>query len=294
MATRFTAWGMSGTVATESPEREVEALEVCRRLISEFDAAVNRFAPEAEISIVNHNPGVRHSISPLFLAALRAADHSFATSRGLCDPTILPALAAAGYDRDFAEISELATSAEALPAIGFPLIDIDYEASTVTLPVGGGLDLGSSAKALFVDLLVERLAHDGACLVELGGDVAARGVGPDGPWVVGVTVADEITGHEPKVFLGDGAICTSSTTLRSWRTNTGPRHHIIDPRTGESASSSYTRASVAAASCVDANCFATALLVDDDIAFDLVQAGWGARLTTRWGTVEYVGSWPKD
>ena len=53
----------------------------------------------------------------------------------------------------------------------------------------------------------------------------------------------------------------TSTTVRRWRQNGTPRHHILDPSTGVPAQEHWRTVSVVAGSCVDANTAATAAIV---------------------------------
>jgi thiamine biosynthesis lipoprotein len=130
-------------------------------------------------------------------------------------------------------------------------------------------------------------------VVELGGDVAVRGTGPQGPWAIGVSDTLVVTGDEPRVTFGHGGIATSSTATRTWRAGARTVNHIIDPRTGLSAHGVYSTATVSASDCVVANAFATAaLLWDEEASYHIAQAGWSARLVRRDGSLDFVGGWP--
>jgi thiamine biosynthesis lipoprotein len=70
-------------------------------------------------------------------------------------------------------------------------------------------------------------------------------------------------------------------------------HHIVDPRTGLPAGGPWRTASVAAATCADANAAATAAIVARERAEAwLVAAGVPARLVGHDGEVRYLGGWP--
>jgi thiamine biosynthesis lipoprotein len=206
-------------------------------------------------------------------------------------------LLALGYDRDFDELvaDTSILGHDAVPSMGPAAIHLDLERHTVSLDPPCQLDLGASAKALAVDLIADEIAPTGGVVVELGGDVAIRGQGPQGPWAISVSDALELSGNEPRVTLRHGGIATSSTTARSWRVGGHVVNHIVDPRTGGCARGPYTAATVSASDCVLANAFATAaLLWDEDASYHIAQAGWSARLVRRDGSVEYVGGWPED
>ena len=293
----FQTWGMSGSLTTQHDEQRAFAEERLWYWIAEVDAACNRFTPSSEISRLNANPSVPMKMSATFELALVAALEAYDATEGLCDPTILPALLALGYDRDYDELvaSGDVTSAAPVPSLGRAGISLDYEHHLVTLTPGCQLDLGSSAKALVVDQVASDVAPSGGVVVEIGGDVAVRGRGPDGPWVIGVAESLTISGSEPRVSIGDGGIATSSSTTRIWRVGDQIVNHIIDPRTGTFAASTYAVATISANSCRMANAFATAaLLWGEDAGYYISQAGWSGRLVRHDGTVEFVGGWPRE
>ncbi len=293
----FRTWGLSGSLTTESDEQLDFAEQRLWHWINAVDAACNRFDPDSEISRLNRHHDGPFAISATFESALEAALRASDATDGLCDPTVLPALLALGYDRDYDELATLpnVVATTPVPALGRGAITLDRENHTVTLAPLCQLDLGASAKALVVDEVANDVAPFGGVVVELGGDVAVRGRGPTGPWVIGVAESLDITGREPRVSIGDGAIATSSSTTRTWRVGERIVNHIVDPRTGSFAQSTYAVATISASSCVIANAFATAaLLWGEDAGYYISQAGWSGRLVRHDGTVEYVGGWPRE
>jgi len=292
----FSVWGLSGTLSTQFDEHAPFAHERLWHWIDQFDEACNRFRPDSEISRLNARPGAPVEVSDVFVRCLEAGLRSARLTDGLCDPTVLEALLALGYDRDYDLVSNVVAHTRApQPSPGIDAIELDRDRRSVTLRPGCTLDLGASAKALLADVVADELAPLGGVVVEIGGDVALRGRGPNGPWVVGVSDKLTLRGDEPRVSQDGGGIATSSTTARVWRSSDATLNHIIDPRTGQCASGPYATATVSAESCVVANAFATAaLLWDEDASYHIAQAGWSARLVRRDGSVEFVGGWPEE
>src|SRR5205814_7176502 len=100
------------------------------------------------------------------------------------------------------------------------------------------------------------------------------------------------TGSGELAAIATGAIATSSTTVRSWRSGGTVYHHLIDPRTSLPAAGPWRTVSVAAATCVDANICSTAVVVLGDEAIEwLDQRGISARLVSRAGEIAYIGGW---
>jgi FAD:protein FMN transferase len=292
---KFDVWGLTGSLHTERDTQMAFAEDRLHHWIDVVDAACNRFHPESEISRLNRASGeVR--VSEVLASALVAARRASELTDGLCDPTVLASLEALGYDRDYASLGELDDSpVEVVPAPGFAALHFDEIARTVRKTPEWRIDLGASAKALVADLVADDVAPTGGVVVEIGGDVSARGRGGDGPWVVGVAETLTITGREPRITLENGAVATSSNDVRTWRRGTAVIGHIIDPRTGRSAVTPYRAATVIDADCVGANAFATAaLLWGEDAGWHIAQSGRSARLVRHDGTVEFVGAWPRE
>ncbi len=294
---RFTTWGMTGTLATEQPAALDYASSRLWHWLGAIDAACNRFRHTSELSRLNDRPGETIGVSATLELAVRAALDAAAKTNGLCTPTVLSALAAWGYDRDYDEIRGR-DDWTAPPATFVPAtegVELDVDAHTIRLEPGCQLDLGASAKSLVVDLVANELADRGGVVVEVGGDVAVRGRGPEGPWVIGISDTLRLGGDEPRVAIAGGGVATSSLTSRTWRVAGEVVSHIIDPRSGAPASGPYATATVAAANCVTANAFATAaLLWGEEAPYFIAQAGWSARLVRHDGAVVYVGGWPTD
>lgn len=293
----FEIWGLSGSLATEDPSQLPFAEERLWHWINAFDATCNRFRSDSEISRLNSIHEQPVVVSDTLALALDAALHAAALTEGLCDPTVLGSLLALGYDRDYDELVKRSDTvvSDVKPSPGPGAITFDRERQTVELAAGCQLDLGASAKALIVDLVANEVAPLGGVVVELGGDVALRGRGPQGPWVIGVADSLILTGREPRVSFTNGGVATSSSVTRTWRAGGRTLNHIIDPRTGSCANGVFATATVSASSCVIANAFATAaLLWDEDAGFHIAQAGWSGRLVRRDGSVEFVGGWPEE
>lgn len=291
----FSLWGLSGSLHTARDDQASFAEDRLWFWADAIDRACNRFRDDSELSRLNHAEGVvplSDTLTRALVAARRASD----LTEGLCDPTVLASLEALGYDRDYDSLGVLEdTPVRLAPAPGFAALRFDPDARTVVKTPEWRIDLGASAKALLADLVADDVAPTGGVVVEIGGDVCAKGRGARGPWVIGVATTLRITGDEPRLTLEDGAIATSSNEVRTWRRGATEVGHVIDPRTGHSATSPFAAATVIDADCVGANAFATAaLLWGQDAGWRIAHAGRSARLVRHDGSVEFVGAWPRE
>jgi thiamine biosynthesis lipoprotein len=130
-------------------------------------------------------------------------------------------------------------------------------------------------------------------LVSLGGDLRVAGPEPADGWTV--LVQDGPDQPASRIRLaGARALATSSTLHRTWWQAGQHRHHVLDPATGFPADPVWRTASVAAASCLEANTLSTAALVRGSAAPALLRrAGASARLVAAGGDVLTFGGWPR-
>jgi thiamine biosynthesis lipoprotein len=194
-----------------------------------------------------------------------AAVEAWRLTAGRFDPTILPTLVAAGYDRSFELVARAGPPAPgALPAPGCAGIALQPDTGLVRLPPGVALDLGGIAKGHAADRAVDTLLAAGAtgALANLGGDVRVAGSPPDADaWTVGVDDPHRAGRDLAVLALAAGAVATSSRTRRRWLRGGRLFHHLIDPATGAPADRGVDAAVIIAAEAAWAEVLAKATLV---------------------------------
>jgi thiamine biosynthesis lipoprotein len=222
------------------------------REFARIEAALSRFLPDSELSVLNRRGTLR--AGPELLAATELALAARERTGGRFDPTVHDALVAAGYDRSFERIPAdgYSRNGNGRPACG-GAVDIDRFTRTIRVAAGVRLDLGGIGKGYAVDRGAERLASLGPCLVNAGGDIALRGR----RWPVGVDTANGFVTLE----LVSGALATSGRDRRCWRRNGQERHHLIDPNTGGPSTSDLLRVTVVGSSAAEAEVLAKALFL---------------------------------
>ena len=222
-----------------------------RRRVESLETRWSRFLPDSEVSRLNDHHDVPVRVSPETFALVALAVDGWRLTEGRFDPTVLDAVVAAGYDRTFEDLGPLhhAVAAPQVPGAGG--IRLDPAVRAVTLPAGVGFDPGGIGKGHAADLVATDLVAGGAAgaLVNIGGDLRAFGADPDGAgWLVDV---ESPHGREPRavvatIVLTEGAVATTTSARRRWNTDTGVRHHVIDPATGDSACSDVASVTVVA------------------------------------------------
>jgi thiamine biosynthesis lipoprotein len=250
----FRAMGTEVTLTAEhragsrSFERASRAVET---VFAREEMRFSRFRGESELTRVNERAGRLTKVSSGFAALLHHSLEAAARTGGLFDPSVLPAMIAAGYDRDFDEVIAGARGALHPPRPCGRWREVDLDDDLLHLPEGVGLDFGGVAKGWTVDLAANAALAQGVAwaIVNAGGDLRLAGRTPRDGIAVTVEDPDDRDQEALRVTLASGALATSSVTARSW----GPGlHHLIDPRIGLPASTSVLQATVWAETCAEA------------------------------------------
>ena len=295
------ALGGSLRVVVSEPRSLPAAKAAVDGVVAAIDRAASRFREDSELSRLNASPDREVIVSPLLAQAIAAGLRGARITDGAVDPTVGAAIRLIGYDADFVRVLKdggpLHVRTQRVP--GWQAIRFDPATRRVSMPSGVEIDLGATAKALASDLAARAAAaaiDGGGVLVGLGGDIAVAGRPPAGGWAVQVSEDSgaALDPREETVTIVDGGIATSSTTVRRWTRGGVELHHIIDPATGRPADGPWRTATVAAATCVDANIASTAAIVMGDRALAwLEKLGLAARLVGRDGAIAATRSWPQ-
>jgi thiamine biosynthesis lipoprotein len=230
-----------------------------------------RFTPHSELARVNARAGRWTTVSAEFRAMTRLAVEGAARTDGLFDPTVLPALLAAGYDRDFDELIAGARLALHPPVPCGRWPDVVTAGHRVLLPPGVSLDFGGIAKGWASDLAAEEAAQLLPwAVVDAGGDLRLAGrAPPPGGLEIAVEDPHDASAELLRLRLTDGGLATSSVTARAW----GPGlHHLIDPRTGLPAGTGIVQATAWATTCAEAEVGSKWALLAGDAVLDRVPA----------------------
>ena len=219
--------------------------------IEELEARWSRFRPDSDVSILNRANGIPTIVSrDTVLLVTRCIDAWRATDRAF-DPTVHDAVVELGYDRDFRDLAPDTGRAPARhrPAPGLDDVVVDFDMRMVWLPKDVHLDPGGIGKGLTADLVAHELLGAGArgVCVGLGGDVRVAGSPLDrDAWSVTIPDPRHADRELARIDLADGGVATSSRLRRRWSRAGVDVHHVVDPRSGRSATTPTVAVTVVA------------------------------------------------
>src|SRR5579863_10383889 len=219
-------------------QRGEQAIDAVMDEMRHIDESMSTFKPTSEVSKVNRLAAKQSvKISPeLFKLLTKALEYSRITE-GAFDITY----ASVGYMYDFRERKRPTEQqiASALPAVNYRHVLLDPATSSVRFSQPGvRIDLGGIAKGYAVDCGIDILKARGYthALVNAGGDSRVIGDRFGKPWMIGIRHPDHPDQVITRVPLTDSAFSTSGDYERYFDEDGVRYHHIIDPRTGHSAS----------------------------------------------------------
>jgi thiamine biosynthesis lipoprotein len=126
---------------------------------------------------------------------------------------------------------------------------------------GMKITLGAIAKGYAVDQAIDLLKSEGIqhALIDAGGDIRAIGRKSEGPWGIALQNPRNSSDYVALIPLDDQAVATSGDYERFFDENKS-FHHIIDPKTGYSATSLIS-VTVIAKNLTHADALATTIFV---------------------------------
>jgi thiamine biosynthesis lipoprotein len=255
-------------------------LDEATRRIEQLERLWSRFIDTSEICKLNREAGNDVEVSVETALLVERSIEAWRLTGGGFDPTVLGDVLRAGYDVSFDTMPDEKVSSTSNLLTG--CTDIEITGRTVRLPVGVGFDPGGIGKGLAADIVIGEAIGAGAAgaCVNLGGDLRVAGDSPQGgPWTIAV---EHPASSEPVVLIGlsAGAVATSTTLRRRWTVGGSPRHHLIDPATGQPSDSDLELSTVIAGEAWIAEVLAKAVLLrGSQRAFDIIDGSGVQALT---------------
>ena len=223
---------------SEQPDAGERAIDAVMAEMRHIDSSMSTYKPDSEVSRVNARAARRPvKINAELFGLLETALEYSRITDGAFDITY----ASVGFMYDFRarhhpDEKEIAA---ALPAVNYHHLLLDRVTRSVRFTQPGvRIDLGGIAKGYAVDRGIDILQRLGVrhALVSAGGDSRIIGDRFGKPWIVGIRHPDRKDEVIARLPLVDTAISTSGDYERYFDEHGVRYHHIIDPRTGHSAS----------------------------------------------------------
>ena len=218
--------------------------QLAERLITEVQAEFERinqlmspYIASSELSLLNRNAASEAvTVSTEFYQLLAKAKTISELSHGAFDVTF----ASVGFYYDYrAGIKpDSAQLQRARQYVNYQSIELLADHQVRFAQPGVKIDLGGIAKGYAVERAVGILAAQGIKHAQLtaGGDSRLLGDKNGKPWLVGIKHPRQDDKYAAHLPLQDSAISTSGDYERYFIEDGVRYHHIIDPKTGQSAS----------------------------------------------------------
>jgi FAD:protein FMN transferase len=199
---------------------------------------MSHYKPDSQLSQINqHAADYPVQVDKELFDLLKLSTHYSEITEGAFDITY----ASVGYLYNYPKHIH-PTEAQikaALPAVNWRNMKFDDAKHTVFFEHKGmRIDVGGIGKGYAVDRCIEILQKRGIqhALVTAGGDSRIIGDRMGRPWLVAIRHPDDPNKVVTRIPLSDAAMSTSGDYERFFDENGVRYHHIIDPRTGHSAS----------------------------------------------------------
>ena len=235
-------------------------------LLQDFDNSLSVYNENSIISKINRNEEV--TTDALFNEMYATAMEVSELSQGAFDITVMPLVNAWGFgwkERDKVTQADIDSLMTIIGYTGIWLRDNRIVKRDPRMM----LDASALAKGYACDKVAELLAKEGSenYLVEIGGEVVARGRNPKGqPWRVGIEKPIDDPSGQQQAFqdiIETDSICmaTSGNYRNYYYENGTRRSHTIDPTSGYPVQHQLLSATVIASTCMLSDALATACMV---------------------------------
>lgn len=240
--------------------------EDIQQLFADVNKSLSTYIPTSDISRINNGEkGVK--VDGLFKEVFQKSEQIFKETDGYFDPTVGDLVNAWGFgpkkqlnDLDSTKVAELMTY------VGFAKVSIKNGEVVKQYPETY-FDFNSIAKGYGIDVIGRFLEDKGVqnYLVEIGGEIRARGTKPEGKlWTVQLDNpnTDGSRSAYAVLQLTDKSMASSGNYRKFRITEDGQKYvHTINPKTGYATESNLLAATVIAnLDCADVDAYATAFM----------------------------------
>lgn len=263
-----------------------QTLDEAQALVRWHESRLSRFQACSDVSKVNANSGNWTLVHPDMAQVVALAIEAFEKTRGLFNPCLGQWLERWGYNVSFehlttqpsnaqntaldnAQDNAQHTSQDAAEPLWIPAkcdgcpLEVRTEQNLVKVQRGWQLDLGGIAKGWIVEQAALFLLNKGHSqfVVNAGGDMVCAGSNHTSPWRIGIDDPKDPSRSVITLDVDNLAVATSGTYRRHWQKGSSHLHHLVDPRSGQPASSGITSCTVVHESLIAAEVVAKTALI---------------------------------
>ena len=239
-------------------------------VLERINASMSTYRTDSELSVLNNQLNKEwRDISLDLYRVLMMSGTVYLRSEKAFDPTVGPLVNLWGFgpQKGIDEVPAEDSIRQAMAGTGYGIANLRLrdEGYQVKLTEPRYLDLSAIAKGYAVDelgrLFNEKQIH--SYLIEVGGELIAKGMKPDGNhWRVAIEAPPESGRRVQKIIPLDRLGIATSGDYRNYFEQDGQRFsHTIDPRTGYPIEHKLASVSVLHESVALADAWATALMV---------------------------------
>jgi thiamine biosynthesis lipoprotein len=222
----------------DDPDKGNEAIDAVMAELRRIDNLMSHYKPESQLSQINAHANERPvQVDKELFDLIKLSTHYSQITEGAFDITYASVGYLYNYPQHIRPNEEQIK--QALPAVNWRNMLLDEENHTVRFEHPGmRIDLGGIGKGYAVDRGIDILKARGIerALVTAGGDSRIIGDRFGRPWLVAIRHPDNPNKVVTRIPLSDSAVSTSGDYERFFDENGVRYHHIIDPRSGHSAS----------------------------------------------------------
>ena len=260
-----------GTTYKVIVQSELNSSEIKQSIDSIFEVVNNSMSTYRTNSIISR---VNQSQNPVevdihFIEVFKKSQEIWNLSNGYFDPTAgsIVNLYGMGPNTNVQSINRYKIDS-VMQHVGLDKVYLDQQNRIVKAKEGIYIDFNAIAKGYSVDLIKDLLIKINSenFLIEVGGELITMGKNDKKKkWKVAIQNPIDLTSYYSEISL-DGMALATSGNYRKFRidSQTGVRYaHIVNPINGESMTNNILSASVVSSSCIEADAWATSLMLMD-------------------------------
>ena len=260
-----------GTTYKVIVQSESNSSEIKQSIDSIFEVVNNSMSTYRTNSIISR---VNQSQNPVevdihFIEVFKKSQEIWNLSNGYFDPTAgsIVNLYGMGPNTNVQSINRYKIDS-VMQHVGLDKVYLDQQNRIVKAKEGIYIDFNAIAKGYSVDLIKDLLIKINSenFLIEVGGELITMGKNDKNKkWKVAIQNPIDLTSYYSEISL-DGMALATSGNYRKFRidSQTGLRYaHIVNPINGESMTNNILSASVISSSCIEADAWATSLMLMD-------------------------------